>query len=59
MAKHVPSFAELIEKDRATRDTLEWKGNFLEYLEKVKAEPKFAKLAHARLYDVVLSEGSS
>lgn len=57
MAKHVPSFAELIEKDRATRDTLEWKGNFLEYLEKVKAEPKFAKLAHARLYDVVLSEG--
>jgi len=48
-----PSFAELIERDRAKYESLQWRGPFLEYLEKVKLEPPAAKLAHARLYEAV------
>lgn len=52
-------FVELIQRDRAARENREWRGPFLEYLEKVKAEPGLTKLAHARIYDVVMEHGVS
>jgi serine protein kinase len=56
---HDPSsFADLIARDRAKQERLEWRGPFLDYLEKVKLDPAIAKLAHARLYQVAISQGA-
>ncbi len=52
-------FAELIEKDRANRENLEWRGTFLQYLDKVKADPTIPKLAHARIYEAIIRVGST
>lgn len=57
MTESTSDFAKLIESDRAHREHLEWQGTFLEYLEKVKADPSIPKLAHARLYDAITSQG--
>lgn len=57
MPQPTSAFSDLIEKDRANRQTLEWRGTFLEYLDKVKADPSLAKLAHARVYDAILAKG--
>ncbi len=59
MTENKSTFAELIEKDRASQENLEWRGTFLEYLEKVKADPSVPKLAHARIYDAIIDEGVS
>ena len=58
MPQQTSSFTDMIEKDRATRQNLEWRGTFLEYLDKVKADPSLVKLAHARLYDVIMRAGA-
>lgn len=50
-------FSALIESDRAHREQYQWQGNFLEYLEKVKADPSIPKLAHTRIYDAIMSQG--
>lgn len=50
-------FTDLIEMDRKTRGGQPWRGTFLEYLQKVKDDPQLSTLAHARLYDTVISEG--
>lgn len=50
-------FKELIEKDRKERTKKEWKGTVLEYLEIVKQNPDVAKLAHKRMYDIIMSKG--
>ncbi len=47
-------FETLIRKDRDTHQAGSWQGKFLGYLEKVKQGPSIAKLAHARIYDVLL-----
>ncbi len=59
MANRTSGFVELIEKDRANRENLEWRGTFLQYLEKVKADPSIPKLAHARIYDALVQRGAS
>ncbi|MHB1241658.1 MAG: serine protein kinase [Gammaproteobacteria bacterium] len=59
MTENSPTFAELIEKDRSHRENLEWRGTFLEYLEKVKTDPSNCKLAHTRLYDAIVRNGIS
>ena len=59
MTDTTSTFSRLIEKGRATQDAHEWKGSFLEYLEKVKADPGIPKLAHSRLYDVITRQGAS
>ncbi len=58
MPQNTSTFTELIERDRATRGNLEWRGTFLEYLDRVKADPSTAKLAHARIYDAIVSHGA-
>jgi serine protein kinase len=50
-------FQRLIEEDRAARGAREWRGTFLDYLERVKQDPSIPKLAHARIYDMILQAG--
>jgi serine protein kinase len=52
------SFAEVIQSDRANRESKQWRGTLLEYLEKVKEDPTIPKLAHSRLYDYLMSQGA-
>ncbi len=59
MTENTRTFAELIEADRSHRESLEWRGTFLEYLDKVKADPSLPKLAHTRLYGAVVAAGVS
>ncbi len=51
------SFEELIKSDRAATMTDQWRGSFLDYLEKVKEDPSIPKLAHARIYDLIMAAG--
>src|SRR3990167_6312181 len=50
-------FETLIRKDRDRHKAKSWTGNLLGYLDKVKEDPSGAKLAHARVYDIVLKTG--
>lgn len=51
------NFKEFIENDRENRNKKKFEGTFLDYLEIVKQNPDVAKLAHKRLYDIILSKG--
>jgi serine protein kinase len=57
MQQDKATFEKLIQEDRATRDVQSWSGTFLEYLERIKENPDLAKLAHARLHEVILRAG--
>ncbi|MBX7143402.1 MAG: serine protein kinase [Oligoflexia bacterium] len=50
-------FQKIIQEDRENRKRTNWKGTMLEYLEVVRANPDTAKLAHKRLYDMLVSAG--
>src|SRR3989344_3173092 len=54
-------YEKIIKKDRDEKPEREkgrnWKGVLLEYLDRVKEDPAFAKLAHARLYDIIVKAG--
>jgi len=50
-------FADLIARDRAERQKYEWRGTFLEYLEKVKEDPSLAWLSHRRIYEMIVGPG--
>ncbi len=52
------SFEELIKSDRAASAVSEWRGSFLEYLDTVKKDPSITRLAHSRLYEMVVRHGS-
>ena len=58
MSTKTESFAELIAQDHARQESMSWSGRFLDYLELVRAEPAIAKLAHARLAEVVSAPGA-
>ena len=51
------NFERVIKEDRAARESKQWRGSLLEYLELVKADPTMTKLAHARIYDLIISLG--
>lgn len=57
MPQQPSAFTDLIEKDRAARQNLDWRGTFLEYLDKVKADPSLTKLAHSRVYEAITRQG--
>ncbi len=59
MEKERTTFEKLIREDRAARDTKQWRGPFLTYLEKLREDPAVPKLAHARLYDVIIKPGTT
>jgi serine protein kinase len=51
------NFERVIKEDRAARESKQWHGTLLDYLEVVKADPIMTKLAHARIYDLIISAG--
>ncbi|MEM7042885.1 MAG: serine protein kinase [Pseudomonadota bacterium] len=57
MAKQTIDFAKVIQKDREERQQERWEGTFLEYLEKVKADPSLANSAHRRMYNMLTEPG--
>jgi len=52
------TFARIIQEDRAAHEGQSWQGTFLDYLEKVREDPSIPKLAHSRIYDVIMRRGS-
>lgn len=52
-------FKKLIDQDRENRIKHSWKGNMLEYMELIRANPDLAKLSHKRLYDMIVERGVS
>ncbi len=53
------AFERVIKEDRALRASKQWRGTLLDYLDKVKSDPVGTKLAHARIYDLIISDGDS
>ena len=54
----VSSFEQVIKRDRAERETKQWRGTLIEYLELVKSDPTITKMAHARIYDMIITIGT-
>ncbi|MFL0194769.1 serine protein kinase [Clostridium sp. WILCCON 0269] len=50
------NFKDIIEKDREIRKKHEFEGTFLEYLQIVKDNPQIVKLAHKRMYDIIIDK---
>jgi serine protein kinase len=50
-------FLRQIEEQRRLEKQIAWEGTFREYLEIVQRNPKVANLAHARVYDMIISAG--
>jgi serine protein kinase len=48
-----------LEAYRAEEQQLAWRGTFKEYFDLVVAEPKLARLSHARVYDMLMSKGTT
>ncbi len=53
------SFLKLIEEQRKKSKKEKFKGNFIDFLEKVREEPEIADPAHKRLYDTLVEYGVS
>src|ERR1700689_2566175 len=53
----VNNFEQVIKRDRAARESKQWRGTLLEYFEMIKADPLMTKLAHARIYDMIITQG--
>ena len=51
------NFERVIKEDRAARESKQWRDTLLAYLEVVKTDPTITKLAHARIYDLIISAG--
>ncbi len=51
------SFLKQMEDQRSQERALSWEGSFAEYMEIVTRNPRLASLAHARLYNMVISAG--
>jgi serine protein kinase len=52
-------FEKLIKDDRAVHEQKTWRGTFLEYLERVREDPTIPKLAHSRVYDIIIRLGTT
>ncbi|NOT53293.1 MAG: serine protein kinase [Deltaproteobacteria bacterium] len=52
-------FEKLIKDDRANRESKAWRGTLIDYLEKVRQDPTMTRLAHSRIYDMIVSHGMS
>jgi len=46
-----------LEEYRTQEKSLSWEGTFADYFEIVKANPRVAQLAHARVFDMIMSAG--
>ncbi|HYA36124.1 MAG TPA: hypothetical protein VEF03_10920, partial [Candidatus Binataceae bacterium] len=53
----ITNFAQVIKEDRAARESKQWGGTLLDYLDLVKRDPTFTRLSHARIYDMIIGTG--
>jgi serine protein kinase len=53
----VSTFEQVIKADRAARESKQWRGTLLDYLEMVKNDPTITKMSHARIYDMIIATG--
>lgn len=51
------TFKQIIQNDRESKNKFKFQGTFLDYLEIVKETPDVAKLAHKRMYDIIMKKG--
>lgn len=51
------AFEQLIQDDRSHAHAYEWSGTFIDYLDRLREDTTIAKLAHQRVYDVVMNQG--
>ena len=51
------TFEQVIKRDRAERESKQWSGTLLDYLEVVKGDPTVTKMSHARIYDMMMATG--
>jgi serine protein kinase len=51
------TFEQVIKRDRAERESKQWRGTLLDYLDVVKADPTVTKMSHARIYDMMMAPG--
>lgn len=51
------NFKEFIESDRESRNKEKFRGTFLDYLQIVKDNPEITKLAHKRVYKMIMDKG--
>lgn len=51
------TFKQIIQNDRESKNKFKFNGTFLDYLEIVKENPDLAKLAHKRMYDIIIQKG--
>lgn len=51
------TFKQIIQNDRESKNKFKFQGTFLDYLEIVKENPDVAKLAHKRMYDIIMKKG--
>src|SRR6266849_3583350 len=51
------AFERVIKEDRALRASKQWRGSLLDYFDRVKSDPIGTKLAHARIYDLIITTG--
>ncbi len=59
MNRQSADFSKMIQADREAQQMDQWEGTLLEYLEKMRENPKIAKLAHERLHDVIMEAGTT
>ncbi|PJE64732.1 MAG: serine protein kinase [Candidatus Ryanbacteria bacterium CG10_big_fil_rev_8_21_14_0_10_43_42] len=52
-------FETMITKDRASHQRVEWQGTLIDYLEEVRKNPGITRLAHSRLYNMMIAQGMS
>jgi serine protein kinase len=57
MSMSASDFLRQIEEQRRLEKQIMWEGTFRDYLEIVQQNPKVANLAHARVYDMIISAG--
>ncbi|MFH1862775.1 MAG: serine protein kinase, partial [bacterium] len=57
MSTNSSDFAQLIQQDRQTQKMEYWEGTLLEYLDKIRENSDITKLAHERIYDLIISSG--
>ncbi|MBP2033756.1 serine protein kinase [Clostridium algifaecis] len=50
-------FKEIIQRDREIRKKQDFQGTFLDYLQIIKNNPDILKLAHKRMYDIIINKG--
>lgn len=51
------NFKEFIKSDRESRNKEKFRGTFLDYLQIVKDNPEITKLAHKRVYKMIMDKG--